>query len=194
MTEHGCKVCRVLAERGLEHLNDEFVARWKGDEGERLGYRRLADWLNVTMLRAEMEIVGMPTEAGEAHSRYDRLVGDDERAAEMRGLLKRGGVAVDDLLGDFVSYSVVRTHLGECLGAERDPAPPTDWEADRIAQLARYATEEAEAAVCSLANKGELHAGGEIETTVSVEISCANCGVAVPFAEAIERTQFCGCV
>lgn len=198
MTEYGCKVCRVLADRDLEHLNSELVARWHGERGERMGYRRLADWLNTAFLRMEMEIVGMPTAGGEVRSRYERLVGaddaaDDDETAEMRRLLTRGGVAVDALLDDFVSYSVVRTHLTECLGETREPSPATNWEEDQIAQLEAYASEEAAEAVRSLVNKGELSAGGEVSTTVSVAVTCSTCGVEAPFEEALETGSFCDC-
>jgi hypothetical protein len=198
MTDHGCKVCRVLADRELEHLNSELVAHWHGETGERMGYRRLSDWLNTAFLRTEMEIVGMSTTGGEVRSRYERLVGaaeatGDEEAAEMRRLLARGGVAVDDLLDDFVSYSVVRTHLTECLGESRDPEPIADWENDRIAQLEAYAAEEATEALRSLANKGRLSAGGALEATVSVEVTCSACGVSVPLDAALQAATFCDC-
>lgn len=198
MTDHACKVCRVLAERELEHLNAELVARWHGETGERMGYRRLADWLNTAFLQSEMEIVGMPTTGGEVRSRYERLVGGDDaadadEAAEMRRLLARGGVTVDDLLDDFVSYSVVRTHLTECLGESRDPSPACDWEEDRIDQLEAYAVDEAADALRSLANKVKLPAGGELQASVSLEVTCSACGVSVPFDEALQAEGFCDC-
>lgn len=192
MIDYGCKVCRVLDERELDHLDAELVARWHGEDGERMGYRRLADWLNTALLRTEMEIVGMPTEAGEARSRYERLT-DDDRGGEMRELLRRGGVAVDDLLDDFVSYSVVRTHLTDCLGEERDPEPAGAWEAERLEQIETYAAEQAEGPIRSLVNKGELVAGGAIEPTVSVSLTCTDCGAAVPLADALEAGRICEC-
>lgn len=193
MSDYGCKVCRVLDERGLDRLDDELVSRWHGESGKRMGYRRLADWLNATLLRREMERAGMPTGAGEARSRYERLTGDDDTAAEMRRLLRRGGVAVDALLDDFVSYSVVRTHLVDCLGEQRDPSPPADWERDRLDQLQAYATAEAADAVRSLCNKGELTAGGDVEPAVSLSVTCRACGAAASIDEALAADAFCDC-
>lgn len=194
MTDHGCKVCRVLAERDMGRLDDDLVARWQGDAGERMGYRRLADWLNATLLRREMARVGLPTGGGEARSRYERLTGDDEETAEaVRDLLHREGVAVEDLRDDFVSYSVVRTHLRDCLGAERDPEPPADWEVDRLEQLEAYATEEAADAVRSLVNKGTLSAGGDVTPEVTIRVTCSACGAAVPVEEALAAGAFCDC-
>jgi hypothetical protein len=192
MTDHGCKVCRVLDERGLDRLDDELVARWRGESGERMGYRRLADWLNAALLRREMEHVGLPTGGGEARSRYDRLT-DDDTADAVAALLRRAGVAVDDLRDDFLSYSVVRTHLRDCLGAERDPEPPSDWEADRLDDLAEYTTAQAAEAVRSLVNKESLAAGGEVEPTVTIRVRCSAWGTAVPVEEALAAGAFCAC-
>lgn len=193
MTEYGCKVCRVLAERDLEELNPELVARWTGETGERLGYRRLADWLNTAMLRRELEIVGLPTGGDEARSRYERL-DDDETAPAVKRLLRDNGVAVDALLADFVSYSVLRTHLTDCLGAERDPTPPSDWEADRLESLEAYAESEARDAVRSLVNKGRLAAGGDIDVSATVTLRCSACGKSQPVEAALSADRLCDCV
>lgn len=192
MTDHGCKVCRVLDERGVDHLDDELVARWHGDTGERMGYRRLADWLNVTLLRREMERVGLPTGGGEARSRYERLTAEST-ADEVRRLLHREGVDVDSLREDVASYSVVRTHLRDCLGEERERSPPSDWEADRLDGLEAYAASEAADAVRSLVNKGKLSAGGEAEPTVSIRVRCSACGAAAAIDEALAAGTFCDC-
>lgn len=194
MTEHGCKVCRVVEEHGLARFDEELSMRWHGESGERMGYRRLADWLNTMLLRREMERVGMPTGGGEAASRYERLVdSDDHTTGEVHRLLDRGGVAVDELLDDFVSYSVVRTHLLDCLDEDRTVSSPSNWETTRLEQLQAYATEEAGDAVRSLVNKEQLTAGGTVEPSVSVTLHCSACDAAVPFDEAIAAGAFCDC-
>ena len=193
MTDYGCKVCRVLDERGLNRLDEELVARWHGESSERMGYRRLADWLNTTLLRREMERAGVPTGGDEARSRYDRLRGDDDTADAVGDLLRREGVTVDSVREDFVSYSVVRTHLRDCLGEERDSSPPADWETDRLEGLQAYTTDEAADAIRSLVNKGALSAGGEIEPVVSIRVTCSACGVTVPVDDALAAGTFCDC-
>lgn len=192
MSEYGCKVCRVLAERELDGLDSELIEQWKGESGERLGYRRLADWLNTVMLRREMEIVGMPTGGNEARSRYERLR-EEETGPAVERLLRRGGVAVDQLTDDFVSYSVVRTHLKDCLDARRESSPPSDWERDRLESLEAYAESESNDALRSLANKGRIDAGGDIDVTVTLAVRCSRCGVSRPFEKALAADQFCDC-
>jgi hypothetical protein len=192
MTEYGCKVCRVLDERDLEELNPELVARWTGETGERMGYRRLADWLNTAMLRRELEIVGLPTGGGEARSRYERLR-DEETAPAVERLLRENGVAVDALVDDFVSYSVLRTHLTDCLEAERDPTPSSDWEAERLENLEAYAESEARDAVRSLVNKGRLEAGGDVEVAATLTVRCSACGTARSVGAALSAARFCDC-
>lgn len=192
MTEYGCKVCRVLADRELTELNPELAARWTDDSGDRFGYRRLADWLNTALLRREMEIVGMPTGGGEARSRYERLR-DDETARAVRRLLRDGGVAVDELVDDFVSYSVLRTHLKDCLKANREPSPPSDWEAARLEKLEAYAESEAADAVRSLVTKGRLAAGGNLDVAATLTVTCSACGASQPVETALSAKRFCDC-
>ncbi|MFC6737035.1 rod-determining factor RdfA, partial [Halolamina salina] len=129
----------------------------------------------------------------EARSRYERLT-DGDTADTVAALLRRAGVKVGELRADFVSYSVVRTHLRDCLGAERDPEPPSNWEADRLDGLTEYATAEAAEAVRSLVNKGTLSAGGAVEPTVTISVRCSACDTAVPVEEALARGAFCDCV
>lgn len=123
MTDHGCKVCRVLDKRGLARHDDELITRWHGDSGERMGYRRLIDWLYTAMLRRKMERAGLPIGGDKARSRNERLT-DDGTAEAVGHLLRREGVAVDDLRADFVSYSVVRTHLQDCWRRNGIPRRP----------------------------------------------------------------------
>jgi hypothetical protein len=198
MTTHGCKVCRVLDDRGLGHLEAELVDRWHGEADDtdgRMGYRRLADWLNARMLRAEMETVGMATRGEEAVSRYERLTADDAAvAAEVRDLLVDGGVRVDSLLDDFVSYSVVRTHLTDCLAEHRETTTTTtDWPDSRIAQLESYAASEASDVIRRLVAAEDVIAGDDPEVVATVELRCPACETTVPFDEVPRGKPFCDC-
>ena len=192
MNEYGCKVCRVLAEHGLTDREDDLLEQWRADPGRRKGYRQLAEWLNVTLLRREMDRAGVSTLGDEAASKYERLTeGETAVAAEVRNDLEAAGVDMDRLEGDFVSYGVVRTHLKDCLGAEREHEP-TDWEGESVRIATERATEKVREAVRSRANKGELAACGDLSVSVRAEVECENCHARVPVERAIRRGHVCG--
>ncbi|WP_336000754.1 rod-determining factor RdfA [Halorientalis halophila] len=187
MTEYGCKVCRILDERDMERYERRLVDQWQADAAQRKGYRQLAEWLNTMMLRREMDRAGLSTLGNEPESKYERLTGDDETvAAEVRRDLRGEGIDVDELDADFVSYGVVRTHLTDCLGLERD-VEATDWEADAIEYTREHATGKLEDAVRSLVSKGNLAACGDVEVHVSFEVECEECHTQVPVERALRR-------
>lgn len=187
MSEYGCKVCRVLDERDMERYEDRLIDQWQADKPQRKGYRQLAEWLNTMMLRREMDRAGLSTLGNEPESKYERLRDDDETvAAEVRTDLRNEGIDVEDLDADFVSYGVVRTHIKECLGLDRD-VESTDWEEDAIAYTRDHATGKLEDAVRSLVGKGELSACGDIDVHVTLEVECEGCHSRVPIDRALRR-------
>ena len=192
MSRNGCKVCRVLDERNMKQYEDKLVDQWQTDGPDRKGYRQLAEWLNVTMLRREMDRAGLSTLGREAASKYERL----EEAApsvaeEVATDLAAAGIDVDRLRTDFVSYGVVRTHLRDCLDLEYS-VESGDWEADAIEMARDYATEKVAAAAQSLHNKGELDAGA-LAVNVDVGLECESCHATVPADRAIRRGYICEC-
>jgi len=188
-----CKVCRVLSERGFEGYDERLLSEWRGDGDQRKGYRQLAEWLNVTLLRREMDEVGLSTLGDEARSKYHRLQGDDGRAVEMATVLSREGIDVERLRDDFVSYGVVRTHITECLGAEYEPAGSGEWESDTINIARDHASEKIGEAVRSLVHKGQLDANGEPTVHLTVELECEECHTRVPLERVKRRDYLCNC-
>lgn len=191
--EEGCKVCRVLADRDLGHYDERLLSEWRGDEAQRKGYRQLARWLNITLLRREMDKAGLPTLGKEAESKYDRLRGEETNAAEVADILEREGIDVERLYDDFVSYGVVRTHITECLGAEYEPGEPDDWETNAIDIARDHARGKVHDAVRSLAGKGVIEAGGDITVHLDVELECETCRSRVPLRRALRRGRVCRC-
>lgn len=192
-TEYGCKVCKVLGERDIEHYNDRILSQWQGDESQRKGYRQLAEWLNVTLLRREMDQVGLPTLGEEATSKYERLQSDEASATEVANMLEREGVDVDGLESDFVSYGVVRTHITECLGAEYEKTGESDWEKETIDIARDRANDKIREAVVSLVNKEKIQSSNDLEVHLSVELECESCQSRVPLGRAIRRGRVCQC-
>lgn len=188
---YGCKVCRVLDERDLGHYDERLLSEWRGEE--RKGYRQLARWLNVTLLRREMDRAGLSTLGGEAESKYDRLQMDDATADEVRNILKHEGIAIDELRNDFVSYGVIRTHLKDCLDAEYEPKEPSEWERDAIEISRSNAQDKIDSAVQSLVHKGKLAAGADVTVHIDVEVECEECQSRVPLRRAQRRNAICTC-
>ncbi|GAA0657501.1 rod-determining factor RdfA [Salarchaeum japonicum] len=195
MTTYGCKVCRLFDEYDLTGYEERLVDQWTADGSRRKGYRSLADWLNVALLRNTMDRAGLQTLGDEAESKYERLQGDDATAAEVRNVLREEGVPIDDLESDFVSYAVVRTHLKDCLGVERTDTSTTDsnWEEDALDIAASHAESKASEAVSSLTTKNRLSAGGDLAVHATVEVECENCRTRVPVERALHRGYVCQC-
>lgn len=188
---HGCKVCRVLEERDLGHYDERLLSEWRGDE--RKGYRQLARWLNVTLLRREMDRAGLSTLGDEAESKYDRLQEGGATADELTDILHREGIAIKQLRNDFVSYGVIRTHIKDCLGAEYEPQESTDWERDSIEIARSHAQDKIESAVRSMLNKDKLTAGDNVTLHLDVELECEECQTRLPLRRALRRGHLCAC-
>lgn len=192
-SEYGCKVCRVLGERDIEEYDDRMLSQWQGDGSQRKGYRQLAEWLNVTLLRREMDKAGLTTLGEEANSKYQRLQSDESSAGDVANMLEREGIDVDRLRDDFVSYGVVRTHITECLGAEYDQPAESNWEREAIDIARDRAEEKVREAVGSLVNKDRIETSTDLEVHVGVEVECENCQSRVPVGRAIRRGHVCHC-
>lgn len=194
MEQYGCKVCRVLDEQGVDHYDDRLLEEWQADRSQRKGYRALTRWLNVTLLRREMDRAGLPTLGGEAASKYERLQNDDGDGAEVERMLRREGVDVDALQDDFVSYGVMRTHLLDCLDAEYERAESaSDWEDESIRIARDHAEGKITEAVQSLVNKDEIAAGGDVSVHVEPEIECGECRMRAPLRRVRRRGYVCEC-
>lgn len=186
MTDKTCKVCRVLAEREMGEYESQMVSHWKGEIGQRKGYRQLAEWFNVTMLRREMDKAGLSTLGNEAESKYERLNDEQTVAEEVRMDLRRAGLPIDDLESDFVSYGVIRKHLTECLGEEYEHKS-SDWEREAIDRARSHAQQKISEAVQAALSKGKLTAAGEVTVNVSVELECEETQVRIPVDRAMRR-------
>jgi len=188
----GCKVCRVLSKYDCEYHNDRLVEQWTAPKSERKGYRQLARWLNVNLLRRQMDRAGLSTLGGEAESRYDRLTEESSTALELRDHLESEGIKIDKLTSDFVSYGVIRRHLHECLEAERETSS-SEWEQEAIEISRKRAEEKIEEAIGSLLNKGRIEAGSSTALHLEIEIECNECNTRIPVYRALRRGYICSC-
>jgi hypothetical protein len=117
------KVAALIDRYGLEGIGAELERRWTAPEERRDGLRALAEEFNRRLLREAMVEAGMDPLKGEAANAY-RLLTDDAVTSgtrtETEQRLRREGVDVDRLRGEFVSYQAIRTYLTEVRGASYD--------------------------------------------------------------------------
>jgi len=134
---------RAIERFDLRDLDDEFVARWRGEGTDRTGVRDLAEHANVTILDAALEREGVRPLGDDVEHLYEQLtddgVGSGSRTA-VRNRLTTEGVAIEEVESRFVSHQTVHSHLRECLGVERaseerTPAERRADERDRIRTL-----------------------------------------------------------
>lgn len=197
MSEYGCKLCRVLDERGLADYDERMLAQWRGETGPRKGYRTLATEFNTMLLRREMDRAGVSTLGDEAESKYSRLTGDNEAVArEVREVLRGEGIPIDDLETDFVSYGAVRTHIKSCLKSDYNPetsSDKSDWERTAIDIARSTAKEKTTEAVGALVSSGSLEIGGKPSIDVDISVECSACHARIPVERAIRRGYVCQC-
>ena len=162
-------------------------------EDERYSLRGLADYVNQAVLRTAMEREGQNPLDGEVENTY-RLLTDDEVSQGVRtqahSRLDRGGVDVDAIEGDFVSYQTVNRHLKECLGVERDSTERSDSDridsgAQRIAALRNRTVAVTENTLDQLRSSGAL-ALGDPDVYVDVTVTCTECGTHATVQELID--------
>lgn len=178
----------------LRGYNDRLVEHWQKPAPQRKGYRQPADWVNVTLLRRAMDRAGLSTLGREAESKYERLHSDDPMiVTEVSKLLAQEGIDIEQLEKDFVSYGVIRTHLKECLDAERAPQTSSDWERDAIEITRERAHQKAKEAINSLLNKGEIAAGENTAVRIRIDIDCPDCNSRTPVERALRRGVACDC-
>ena len=176
-----CKVGRIVDRYDLRGLNDDLVADWTGERGERRSLRALAHDVNRSILRAAMDRAGMDYRDGEVENLYRLLTDDDVSSGtrtETRRDLEHASVPVERVEDDFVSHQTVHTHLTDCLAASVES--PDDEERIENAHDTLRALQNRTAAVTDdtverLDRTGALSVG-EYSVLVEVTVVCEDCG------------------
>lgn len=182
----------MLDQYDMGRYEERLVDQWQTDGPGRKGYRQLAKWFNVLLLRREMDRAGLSTLGDEPESKYQRLQSGEPIAEEVAAELANQGVPIDQIRDDFVSYGVIRTHLKDCLNEEISLSSG-EWELEAIEIAQGHAKQKISEAVRSLRNKEDLKAGGKTHVSVAAEIECEACHTRVPAMRAIRRGYVCDC-
>lgn len=191
------KVERLLEKYELHDIGAELEAAWLGEGVERQSLRALADRFNrallVTAIRdAEMDVVD-----GEPANFYRLLTADDVSAGkrvEAQNRLERGGVDVESLDADFVTYQAIRHYLTNVRGVsyqQQDRAEQVERERDGIDRLQARVETVVRDTIDRLRNAGSLSLG-EYRVFVSIEILCQDCGGQFSVGDLLRRGS-CDC-
>lgn len=200
MTRPGdCKVDTAIERYGLEDpqydsVDEGLLARWLGEDGHgEHGYRTLTAWFNKRVLRTAYEDHGRKSLGNRIEADYEALTGDDELVRqEVEADIRADGIDVAELTGSLVSWGTMRTHLTECLDAEKSTASgSSDWQRDAIEMARSFATEKVEGALSSLATDGEFDGADDVSVDVEVRLRCDECPTVVPFDVAVRRGYVC---
>lgn len=197
----GCKLDVVVdrrdmsaTDRRFESLDDELLARWRGEAGyAEHGYRSLATWFNTELLGHVYSQHDRETLATRVEDEYETLEeGDELPRQELLDDLAYDGIDGERLCGEMVSWSTVRTHLTECLDAEKEREPArTNWEAESIEYAKARLLEKVSDALRSHENKGEIADGTEADASVQVRLACPECPTRVTLSEALQQGYVC---
>lgn len=186
-----CKVGRVADEFDLEGVDEELVARRRGEAGEPASLRTLADFFNVEVVRAALDRADESPLAGEAENIH-RLLADDGVSSgtriRVRKRLEGAGVDPGAVEAGFVSHPTMGRHLAECLGVERPDSTGDRFETarERILKMQSRAEAVTRNTLAGLAS-ADLVAAGDLTVTVDAQVVCETCGVHGDVAGFLDR-------
>lgn len=184
------KIIRVSEKYDLDALGDDLAQRWTGEGVERASLRTLADETNKRLLRAAMSDAGLDPLPGEVANAYRLLTADDVSQGvrtDTRRRLKRGGVDVDTLEQDFVTYQAVRTYLVEGRGITHDgDTAPVESARTAITRLQNRTTAVTEQKIEQLQSTKAIHPG-ETRVLLDLRVFCEDCGTQYDVATFLEQ-------
>jgi DNA-binding transcriptional ArsR family regulator len=197
----GCKIDPIIERHsltvpdpGYESVDEYLVARWTGADGRSsVGYKTLTEWFNKQLLKRLYEDHGRDTVSAHLDREYEIITGDEDlQRDELAADLATDDFDIDELATMLVSWSTMRHHLKDCLGAEKDmSSAKTDWESNTVQMARERAAEKAQSVLSSLHSKDRLRDADQAEVDVQVKLSCPACSVRVPFEDAVERGYVC---
>lgn len=192
-----CKVGKVLKQYDLEHLERGLKQRWTREDGQSASIRELTRELNRELLQSALTNAGVTPIDGEAEN-LRRIFTDDtvseSRRVEAKRRLARDGVAVDELLDDFVSHQTIHNHLRNCQGvtSSKEPAAEDRIETARSTIFGLQSRTETvtEQTLSQLADK-DLLTPGAFDVVVDIQALCEKCGRSQGIEQLLSRG---GCV
>jgi len=187
------KVGRVLGKHDLDDFHDDLEARWLGEDGrDERSLRKLADELNVALLRHAMAEVGADPLEGEVENVYRLLTDDDVTTGvrtQQRNRLEQQGLDVGKLEEDFVTHQAVYNYLRKVLGATKEDeqeVDPVDKQRERVNRLRSRTAAVMESSLSELGST-EAFSLGTADSIVTLQVYCQDCGNQYEFEELLQR-------
>ncbi|MFC6873047.1 rod-determining factor RdfA [Halobellus marinus] len=191
------KVARLIGEYDLDGLGDELEARWTGDGVERTSLRDLADYFNERLLEQALLDAGMSALESDVSTTYQNLTDDDVSPGvrtDARNRLEAGGVDVDKLESDFVSYQAIRSYLTDYRDAEYrrlSDEEKVEKDLQSIQRLMTRTLSVTEERIEKLRETGRVDVE-EFEVLLDVQVLCQSCGEQYSISEFLE-SRGCEC-
>lgn len=197
----GCKLDLVAdrysvetADSRFESLDEELEVRWRGESGfEEHGYRSLTAWFNKQLLKADYDEHGRETLGTRLEDEFETLTeGEDLQRGELFDHLERDGIDGERVVDDMISWSTMRTHLSDCLEAEKElQTAKTDWERRSIEYAEERLLEKVADSLRSYENKGDIADGARAIASIQVRLACPDCPTRVSLTEALDQGYVC---
>ncbi|MFU1783565.1 rod-determining factor RdfA [Haloarcula japonica] len=186
------KVAQLIETYELSSMGAELERAWLGENGQRQSLRDLADRFNRALLVAAIRDAGMDVIDGEPANFYRLLTDDDVSAGkriEARNRLERGGIDVDTLEDQFVTYQAIRYYLTEVRGVSYESeseAEQVEQERGTIDRL-RSRVETIVRDTVDRLNTADKLTVGEYRVFVSIDIRCQDCGTRYSISDLLDR-------
>lgn len=190
---HTSKVARLIEEYGLgAEFGDELEALWTADGDERKSLRSLAEMFNERLLEVAMSDARISTLDGEVSNIYRLLRSEDVssgKRAEARNRLQQGGIDVEALERDFVTYQAIRSYLKDYRGAEYDDGSDEtrrEGVVETIQRLQSRVRSVTRGSLESLRDRNVISLG-EFRLFVDVDVLCEDCNTQYGVIELLKR-------
>jgi hypothetical protein len=191
--ERTCKVDRVTEAWNLENMDERLRRR---RENSNASLRDLEEFFNQEVLEAALRDARADMVEGEVENTYRLLTGEDVSSGaqvEIKDRLERSGVDSEAVTTDFVSYQTIRSHFRNCLDINTDrktTVTPTDGK-NTVFKLLSRTEVITKRTIDRLRSAGHLTVG-EVDVTLSLRVTCTECGEEYTFARLIDRGN-CDC-
>lgn len=191
------KVGNIVSKYGLTSFHEELPDRWLGNRCEAQSLRKLADDLNIAVLRETMRSADLQPLDGEVENTYRLLTGEEVSSGmrtAKRNELEREGIDIDSVEDDFVTHQAIYSYLTEVLDVSKqdcDDLDPIEKHSERINRLRSRTEAVVINSINSLVNNNTLNVR-DPEVSVTIQVYCNLCQRQYPISTLLTQGG-CNC-